>query len=333
MAHGHFLQMGGFMLCSKDGSALQALSFHEFNSRLKDGHIEFPSISEDEIRDRSKRDPLAKILALLQTAWFIVQCIARGAQRLALTELELTTLALAVLNFVMYFLWWDKPFDVRCPVYLKDITEEAGLSSVKDSQGGNSAMRRGGISVLAAPFRRFANAVSHKANEEGWLWALMYVLFIWPLGAPAAQLVTNSSGASSGKQRVPIFWAHYASGASGGYFLPTILVACAGCIFGAIHLIAWSFDFVSHVEQMLWRDSSLIVTAAPLIMAPLILAVDILPDDQAGTMILGVLLILSCFLYILARLALLVEAVISLRALPAAAYVTIQWISYIPHIS
>jgi hypothetical protein len=42
--------------------------------------------------------------------------VATLAQHLDLTLVELLTLSLAVLNGVMYFLWWNKPLDVRCPV-------------------------------------------------------------------------------------------------------------------------------------------------------------------------------------------------------------------------
>jgi hypothetical protein len=37
---------------------------------------------------------------------------------LALTELEVVTLAYAVLNGITYFFWWDKPLDVQSPVVL-----------------------------------------------------------------------------------------------------------------------------------------------------------------------------------------------------------------------
>lgn len=52
----------------------------------------------------------------MQLIWFIVQIITRAAKGLAITELELTTAALAGLNSVMYVFWWSKPRDVRCPV-------------------------------------------------------------------------------------------------------------------------------------------------------------------------------------------------------------------------
>ena len=83
---------------------------------LRKGKIAFPSITEEEIEDRSKADGLAKGIAVLQTTWFIAQCISRPAQGLIITEIELITLAIAALNGLLYFLWWNKPLDVKCCV-------------------------------------------------------------------------------------------------------------------------------------------------------------------------------------------------------------------------
>ena len=87
-----------------------------FSELLTEGKIEFPTVTVEEIEDRSKADGFSKTISLGQTLWFIGQCIARGAQHLDLTLVELLTLSLAVLNGLMYFLWWNKPLDVRCPV-------------------------------------------------------------------------------------------------------------------------------------------------------------------------------------------------------------------------
>lgn len=70
----------------------------------------------EEIEDKSKGDGLSKALVVAQTGWFIAQCISRWATGLAVTELELVTLAFAALNGVIYFLWWNKPLDVRYAV-------------------------------------------------------------------------------------------------------------------------------------------------------------------------------------------------------------------------
>ena len=98
------------------------LSPKRFSKLLTAGKIEFPNVTAEEIKDRSKADGFSKTIALGQTLWFVAQCIARRAQHLDLTLVELLTLSLAVLNGVMYFLWWHKPLDVRCPVrvYLLD---------------------------------------------------------------------------------------------------------------------------------------------------------------------------------------------------------------------
>ena len=87
-----------------------------FSELLTAGKIEFPTITVEEIEDRSKADGFSKTIALGQTLWFVAQCLARIAQHIDLTLIELVTLSLAVLNGVMYFLWWHKSLDVRCPV-------------------------------------------------------------------------------------------------------------------------------------------------------------------------------------------------------------------------
>jgi hypothetical protein len=113
--------MGGFMLF-EGNTPKGVLSPKRFAELMRAGKIEFPTVTVEEIEDRSKADPFSKTIALGQTSWFVAQCLGRRAQHLDLTLVELLTLSLAVLNGVMYFLWWHKPLDVRCPirVYLID---------------------------------------------------------------------------------------------------------------------------------------------------------------------------------------------------------------------
>ena len=107
--------MGGFKLFEGDNPK-GVLSPGRFSELLATGRIEFPIVTVEEIEDRSKADGFSKTISLGQTLWFVAQCIARGAQHLDLTLVELLTLSLAVVNGLMYFLWWNKPLDVRCPV-------------------------------------------------------------------------------------------------------------------------------------------------------------------------------------------------------------------------
>ena len=113
--HGHFIQMGGFMLF-EGNIAKGVLTPERFSELLTTGKIEFPTVTVEEIEDRSKADGFSKIIAFGQTLWFIAQCLARRAQHLDLTLVELLTLSMAVLNGLMYFLWWHKSLDVRCPI-------------------------------------------------------------------------------------------------------------------------------------------------------------------------------------------------------------------------
>jgi len=99
------------------------LTTDRFRDLVQSSKITFPTITATEIKDRSKADFMAKTIAIIQTTWFILQCIARGIQRLALTELELVTLALAILGGIIAFFWWDKPLGVQValPVYLRGV--------------------------------------------------------------------------------------------------------------------------------------------------------------------------------------------------------------------
>ncbi|KAF8659682.1 hypothetical protein AX16_001808, partial [Volvariella volvacea WC 439] len=106
--HGFFLQMGGLVQLAADSTYRVVCDV--------DG-VEIPRIPEKEIRDRGKGDILAKAIVILQTTWFVAQCIARHVQGLVLTEIELVTLAFATLNVITYGLWWDKPLNVQYPIY------------------------------------------------------------------------------------------------------------------------------------------------------------------------------------------------------------------------
>lgn len=136
MTHAHYLQMGGFRVhCTAeerkgipykfgyrmrhgDGVYEVTMSLEAFKKLLSHDLIDFPSITEEEIEDKSGRDALSKAIAILQLVWFIIQIAARAHQKLAITELELTTAALASLNIAMYLSWWDKPIDVLCPTII-----------------------------------------------------------------------------------------------------------------------------------------------------------------------------------------------------------------------
>jgi len=76
--------------------------------------------------------------------------------------------------------------------------------------------------------------------------------------------VTDLGG---GAKRVPTFyaadlkWDNPIGAANAGMAISA--AAIMATIFGALHLITWSFYFPSYLEQLLWRICSLIVTFVP----------------------------------------------------------------------
>ena len=101
----------------KEKGRVTILTLEMLRELVKDSSFEI-QITEDEISDRSKGDGLSKLIFVLQSSWFIVQCIARHIQGLALTQLELTTLAMASLNGITCILWWHKPLGARAIMHV-----------------------------------------------------------------------------------------------------------------------------------------------------------------------------------------------------------------------
>ena len=130
--HGYFIQMGGFMLYDGD-KAVGVLGPRQLEDLHTEGKIAIPLVKEEVIKDHSKGDGLSKALVIVQTTWFLMQCIARRAESPVITQFELVTVTLAALNGIMYYLWWNKPLDVQSniPVYLlthKPFDEEVSKS-------------------------------------------------------------------------------------------------------------------------------------------------------------------------------------------------------------
>ena len=100
----------------KESAIEHPLCPDEFLFLLRMAYVDLPKITQKEIKDRSKGDILSKSLTVMQVGWFVIQCIVRRYKGLAITELELTTAALALTNTATYLFWWNKPLNVQCTV-------------------------------------------------------------------------------------------------------------------------------------------------------------------------------------------------------------------------
>ncbi|KIM28288.1 hypothetical protein M408DRAFT_308844, partial [Serendipita vermifera MAFF 305830] len=281
-----------------------SLKFEDFPADL----LKAIAPTETELKDRGKSDALTKTIVLVQTLWFVVQCIVRGTQRLPLTELEVVTLAYTMLNLFIYAFWWDKPRNVECPIRVYKTL------AANHKEAGQGAEKWGPIGYI----RWAEKIVSYTTGRQD-------------------RFVTVSQ-----KRSIPMFWSGRIAqrDLSVAGLGPSIL----GAGFGAIHCIAWLSEFPSRAELILWRFSCIIMITIPVTVV-VIYSYWVLerrwetkPESLlewvvrlSGFACMG-LLALSVWLYIVSRIATLVTAFTSLRSLPPAAFMTVDWTTFIPHI-
>ncbi|KAF8626698.1 hypothetical protein AX17_006503 [Amanita inopinata Kibby_2008] len=237
--HAQFAIMGGFKLVHPDGHK-EHLYKEDFFRQVQQGNIQLPTITKEEIQDRSNGDAIAKTIVVIQITWFVVQAIHRASQGLPVTELELTTLAHTSLNIFIYWCWWNKPLAILFPVDAYPNTRDPSLAgstvtlvarSREHSEGSRGSDEREALFTTDShgtksltpsqqlSFRVRLGAYIHDiVGVDPWSWQLVYTLGF-------VVIVTGS--------------------------------------FGAIHCLAWNDDFITHIEAILWRVSSLVLLVLP----------------------------------------------------------------------
>ncbi|KAF8215218.1 hypothetical protein K438DRAFT_772947 [Mycena galopus ATCC 62051] len=291
--HGFFFSMGGFV-----SPAGKPIATKQQLSDCIDFQKAIQNINVEDILDKSKADTLSKGVALAQGLWFTTQCLARMYQHLAITELEVATMAFAVVNVFIWFLWWDKPLDVQRPIVILSRTPQPIIHVQQTSLSSR---------FWGAIFGWTMNINEHplSSNSVPSFWSLPLnndkIKFI-PMGAFALTVLTGS-----------VFGAiHFAAWNSG---FPTtaemwIWRSCSSVITGipcVVFLCAWLGYAVRGTQfkgTMLDRILSAIVEVAMLWGIPI---------------------------YISARLILIILPLMALRAPPPTAFVDVNWSTYIPH--
>ncbi|RYC58988.1 hypothetical protein CHU98_g7219 [Xylaria longipes] len=261
--------------------------------RLMDGDliIDLPRLSKEDIEDKSKGDVLVKLWTLLQIVWLIVELIVRKVSGLSSSQLEITALSFSVCASITYLLLLPKPKDVMIP------------ERILTNRPLNNEDKRAILSLQEFPY--FGNA-----------------LFL--------------AGKSKPQETVPndvyntqlVLW-RYKSLRIWEMAVEDMGFMLGAIVFGAVHVLAWNFEFPSPVEQTLWRVTS-VATAV------------IIPFYYAGTLLITLInapkwvdiaySITMYVLYIIARLFIIVEVLRSLGYLHPDAFVT-TWSGSIPHLS
>jgi hypothetical protein len=289
--------MGGFV----DGK--EVLSLDRIEELVRNEEIEYPIVSREEMEDKSKGDGVTKALVVSQTAWFLLQCAARASQRLALTELELATAAFAVLNVIMYVLWWDKPLDVQRPIRVR----RPRSSNDKASEEQDRARKES----------ESAREWNWQGCFRGWSWYNVFEVITPFLAMMGVRGVEDDAFLAVGDPE------SYDDKTQGSLWVGGTLVTL---VFGGIHCIGWSFNFPSHTEQLLWRISSISITGIPLGFAVMGMIL-----GHYGVLLRIPLFLLSS-LYILSRVLLLIVSLTTLRSLASSAFQAVEWTTFLPHV-
>ncbi|KAI9699866.1 MAG: hypothetical protein M1820_007041 [Bogoriella megaspora] len=259
-----------------------------------------PDVSVDDLMGRSRRDLMAKLLALWQIITLIADLIQRAAENLPTSPLEIATLSFAVIALLIYILLWNQPCGASAPIHITasrrptaaDLDELAWMSRE---------------SIVS----RYTHEV--RTLKIGSLPPLKLGRFSLP----------RSRAILHGPSNV---WS-------------MISVVICTMTFGAVHMISWDFAFPTRIEKLLWRIAILMNIGIPACHVVAVSVCIVIETPQIKNKVLNrwlhgrsmgsfmfngftaPVILLGAGAYVIARLYILVEVFRASCFLPPGAYV------------
>lgn len=335
--HGFYAGMGGFMLQSSDFVDIP-LTLDQVFYLVTHGYIDYASVLIDKsiIEDKNKFDLLTRGLTTIQLLWFFINVIARIALGMAITTLELSTIAFVFCTICTCYCWRYKPQDVSTPI---PVELKVPLATVLMCAG-DDARRPYSYSPLD-----FANRDPH------------WFQYIWRY----CLNITRSFGMHFHPHKRPIekVW--------NDEFLHlgvwhSFALAFVQLGFAAIHFAAWNFHFPSDVERQMWRACCCFIPISmTFTWVVLYFGYKIFPRLTANAspsghiwqsdsflfsrknnssdknpkedipFLVGLILLPMGLVYVVCRMYIVAEDVVNLRLLPSSAFSAINWASFLPH--
>lgn len=265
-----------------------------------DGKLELPT--KKELEDRGKSSVLIESITFIQMSWFLTNCIARSAQSLPLTKLDIVTVSYIFITFLTYILWWHKPRNILHPVRVFQTKAHVAYGDIPFSARKSLPLYKPKLRYLTT--KQLLNVLGGFPDE-----------------------VFHIDGSSK-------VFRFYSGGPYSDHDLISVLVAMPiGMVSASIFCIAWTFDSLesSLVEVVLWRLFSLSFALVLLLLILFTGAVTVI--DQKGWMkeVWLVVMISIIVFYMLSRIGLFILAFVALRSLSTAAYETVYWVYLLPH--
>ena len=308
MVHAFYADSGGFILATPDFVPFPVTA-RQLQYLIKRTYVTIPTITRDEIWDKSKADSFAKVVASLQSAWFVVQIVARAFQKLPVTLFELSTIALMTCTAATLFFWFCKPLSVETPTILRTPVKIAQILAEANTK---KAEKPYSYTPLD-----FADELDYTSTQ-------MPFNHLWGIKDRPLPRIPNDRDSLLHNWRI------------------VLIVTIPTAAFGTFQLIAWNFMFPTRAEQMLWRYTCLgngfvlgvgcALEAGAIIALKYTLAGLHTFNDYKLRWPYALLFFIPGLMYFCARTIVIVEVIITLRALPQGCFATVDWTNFLPHI-
>ncbi|EAW14590.1 uncharacterized protein ACLA_076300 [Aspergillus clavatus NRRL 1] len=335
LTQGFSIQMDGLQFHTTDNWDY-AVTTRNVASLIEAGLLQPHHLKREEIEDRAKADALAKLFAVLQSGWVMINILARAAYHLPISPLEIATVAYVVCAAFSYGLWWYMPRDVRTRITIELPYAREGEEMPEPVRRAldnyeQSWFRSGRIDFTMADFREAVDTSFPSKRHS-----------LWSRECGDGSLVRFSAR----DEAMLTMWGVLAMHVFCGIHIAALKVFANP----VTRLHSWNFTFPTAAERIAWRVFSLLSVGGiwgPIIIGTVPLAVAWLASgreisapglksfiDPEGrrTIFEEVVFNGGYVIYALARLGMLVLVLTSMRALPAGSFVGIDWLSSIPHI-
>ncbi|KAJ6142837.1 hypothetical protein N7471_002290 [Penicillium samsonianum] len=289
---------GGLAIQTQDGW-IYVLRRNDMKPFIEAGIVEDIDFHDRDVEDRAKADSLGKTFTVLQTSWFLVNIIARWANSLPVSPIELATVAYIACGILLYAMWWYNPKDMTTPITIYVRFDRNDIPT---------------------------HLLDHTAtNPHGWVhrYAQIKKETVFSVFAQAARWFIGAATGPVDTTDDPYTGLYKPSHG----LIVTAINTFVAFLYCGIHLAGWTFPFPTEAERITWLVSSLACVA-------LVGIYSLAFNARKGFWYRIILLVeLSCFaIYVILRLIIMALAFTSLRALPVGSYTTVEWVMSIPHV-